>query len=140
MSIVPNYLTEGIFRPDVLAEEGGNPRLVGSKCSKCGDVRFPRALACPHCHADESKLELVLLATEGEIITVCRIERSGPLFKVPYFVGFVQLPEGVRVLCQIEAEGQECGPLIGRRCSLIVDVLYESKGKAMSGYKFRVNQ
>ena len=140
MTTVPNYLTEEIFRPDVLAEENGTPRLVGSKCSECSDVRFPRALACPQCHADETKLELVLLATEGEVVTACRIERSGPLFKVPYLVGFVQLPEGVRVLCQIEAEGRECGPLIGKRCSLIVDVLYEREGKPMSGYKFRVDQ
>src|SRR6202011_3885050 len=124
----PDFITEGVFRPDVLATDGGKPSLVGSKCSNCGDIRFPRVVGCPGCHADESALRPVLLGRQGTDVTACRIDRSGPYFEVPYLVRCVQLPERVRVLCQIEAKTMIPADLIGKSAELVLGQLLKKDG------------
>jgi uncharacterized OB-fold protein len=132
------YLTEGIFRPDVLATVDGQPHLVGSRCSVCGDVRFPPAVGCPSCHAAAESLEAIPLSRRGTVVAATRVERAIPPFLPPYLLSYVQLPEGPRVLCQLVADDLEPARTIGRSCELAVAILYEKNGVPTSGYKFRV--
>jgi uncharacterized protein len=132
------YLTHDVFRPDVLGEVDGRPKLIGSKCSKCGDVRFPIAQACPKCHAARSELREVPLSDVGIVVSACRIDRAPKMFHAPYAVGYVQLPDGPRVLCQLEAESLEPSDLIGKSCTLTVAPLFETEGRTVKGYKFEV--
>jgi len=133
-----SYLTEGIFRSDILAEVAGQPHLVGSRCACCGDLRFPRAVGCPACHAPADQLQPALLSPLGRVVTATRIERAIAPFKPPYLLAYVQLQEGPRVLCQLLAETRKPREVIGKACELVVDKLYEKAGVAVSGYKFRV--
>lgn len=130
------YVTEGMFRPDVVALINGAPALVGSRCGICGDNRFPRAEACPVCHAPGEQLVPHDFARSGTLVTCCRIERGPPGFRVPYLVGYTQLDEGPRVLAQIAPTDLEPGKLIGRRCVVEVGVLCETAAGAVWGYRF----
>lgn len=78
----------------------GLPTLLGSKCRKCGKHWFPPHLACLECTSDE--MERVALSKKGRIYAFTVVEWEGlkppnyPVF--PYAYGFVDLPEGARVL------------------------------------------
>jgi uncharacterized OB-fold protein len=133
-----NYLTQDVFRKDVLAEREGIAYLVGSKCRKCGDVRFPRAVACPKCQSSGEALEAVLLSRLGEVTTATRVERAIPPFKPPYLLAYVQLPEGPRVFCQLVTKAAAAAEVIGKPCELVVEPLYEKEGRPVRGYKFQV--
>lgn len=132
------YLTKGVFRSDVLADVDGQPRLVGSRCKNCGDVRFPHAPACPACQAPADKLEAAILSRIGTVVTASRVERAIEPHKAPYLLSYVQLPEGPRVFCQLLAPSLEPRDVIGSRCELVVDKLFEKEGVAVNGYKFKV--
>ena len=126
------FLSEGIFRPDVLAEIDGETRLVGSRCSACGDVRFPTAPACPKCHAPAEDLVPAVLSRTGEVTAASRVERAIPPFKAPYYLAYVQLPEGPRIFCQLVTQARAASELIGRPCELVVEPVYEKEGKSVS--------
>jgi uncharacterized OB-fold protein len=130
------YVTEGMFRPDVVALVNGAPALVGSRCGVCGDSRFPRAEACPVCHAPSEQLVSHAFAGSGTLVTCCRIERAPPGFRVPYLVGYMQLDAGPRVLAQIAPTDVEPKLLIGRRCVVEVGGLSETAAGVVLGYRF----
>jgi len=76
-------------------------RLIGSKCSKCGAVRYPPRIICPKCHSEES--EEVQLPRVGKLVSYTIIRKGPNEFKgqEPYAVGLIDLVNGVRVLSQL---------------------------------------
>ena len=90
-------IAEGLF-----TWPSAQPQLIASRCERCGEVAFPAQKSCPAC-TSESVGE-ILLARRGELWT-WTIQRFPPpppwigdakRFE-PYGVGYVELPEGVRV-------------------------------------------
>ncbi len=79
------------------------PQLIASRCLDCGEVTFPRQSSCPACTADAT--EEILLSRRGKLWTwtVQRFPPPAPPFVgdresfVPFGVGYVELPEGIRV-------------------------------------------
>ncbi|MDJ0850509.1 MAG: OB-fold domain-containing protein [Myxococcota bacterium] len=82
-----------------------SPQLVASRCQECEEVTFPRQDSCPSCTG--RSCEEVLLSRRGKLWT-WTIQRFpppvppyiGPPHRdtfVPYGVGYVELPEGIRV-------------------------------------------
>jgi uncharacterized protein len=74
------------------------PVLLGSRCTVCGRVLFPRADTCPYCaSADPEPIEL---SRQGILWawTAVTAPPPGYLGDVPYGIGVVELPEGVRVI------------------------------------------
>ena len=74
------------------------PQLLGSKCTKCGEVFFPRRHSCAKCMHRETRG--VLLSSQGTIYSYTYVHF--PLFggkreAKGYGVGQVDLPEGPRV-------------------------------------------
>ena len=58
-------------------------------------------------------------------------------FEAPYAIGWIELPEGVRVFSQLK--GWEEKPLeVGMDMELEIDKLWEEESKEVIGYKFRV--
>ena len=93
--LIPNSdLDHGAF-PRVDAESG---RLRGSRCTGCGQVVFPHALACYRCRGLE--LEAVDLPDEGVLATFTTVHVSSSR-EVPYTVGYVDLPGDIRILAPI---------------------------------------
>ena len=84
--------------PTVMTAE---PRLLGSRCERCGTVTFPRQGSCPRCTSlDVSEHQL---ATRGTLWswTIQCFEPKPPYVAdgafEPYGVGYVELPGEVRV-------------------------------------------
>lgn len=87
----------------VLTGSAAEPRLIGSRCSRCETVTFPRQGSCPRCTSVE--VREWRLATRGTLWTwtVQCFEPKSPYVPVdggafePYGVGYVELPGEVRV-------------------------------------------
>ena len=97
-----------------------SPRLLASRCKACGEVTFPQQEACPSCTGRQA--ETIELSPRGRLWTFT-IQRFPPpvppyageadrdVFE-PFGVGYVELPEGIRVearLTESEPERLEIG-------------------------------
>lgn len=115
MSIVgEKALGTRIFEPDA----AGVDHLVGSRCPVCTDIRFPPRALCP---IDLGPTERVLLADDGVVYAAVRIELAPKGFEAPYWAGYVDLPEGVRVFARIAMDDPEDRPMHGDTVSLTID-------------------
>ena len=124
-------------------EEAGAVRLHGSRCGRCGGVAFPAHKACPSCGA-ESGQDAVLLSPVGTLYSFSEIHVAPKGFATPYAVGYVDLPEGVRLFGQIEGRaaelriGQKVAVTLGPvRTDASVGVGPTGGGRTVISYKFQ---
>jgi len=81
-------------------------RLAGTRCTSCGETSLGHRSLCPNCGRDT--VEPIALADRGTLwsYTVVRHKPpgnyKGPEPFVPYGLGLVELPDGLRVLSPIE--------------------------------------
>ena len=90
---------DGLFTdPDSGA---GLPALLGSRCGACGSVHFPRTDGCTYCAAEDP--EPVELSRSGTLWAWTAVTAPPPGYAgdIPYGVGVVELPEGVRVITRL---------------------------------------
>jgi scaffold protein (connect acetoacetyl-CoA thiolase and HMG-CoA synthase) len=80
------------------------PALLAGRCAACGELRFPATSLCAECGGE--RIESVALAGEGSLYTFSIVRMAPPGYggKVPYAVGVVELPDGIRVTATILAE------------------------------------
>ncbi|MFP8881986.1 MAG: OB-fold domain-containing protein [Myxococcota bacterium] len=90
-------IAEGLFAGSL-----DTPRLLGSRCSACGETTFPAQKGCPSCTAQGC--DEVELSRRGTLYTwtIQRFPPPPPYAGdvndfVPFAVGYIELPEGVRV-------------------------------------------
>ena len=91
-----------------MAVESALP-LTGSRCSSCGNIAYPAAAGCQRCGS--SDLASVELARWGRVWahTVQRFAPKSPPYVppaegfTPFAVGYVDLPDGVKVEAVLEA-------------------------------------
>ncbi|MFI5957469.1 Zn-ribbon domain-containing OB-fold protein [Cryptosporangium sp. NPDC051539] len=84
--------------------------LVGSRCAGCRTVAFPEASGCRRCGGQE--LVPVTLSGRGRVwgFTVQRFAPKSPPYVPPaegfrpFAVGYVELPEGVRVEAVLDCD------------------------------------
>ena len=127
------------FRPGELeVNADGTGHLLGSKCRSCGAHFYPVREACAGCLSDD--LETVRFSPRGTVYTYTVVRQSTPAFEVPYVLGYVDLPEGVRVLGQIG--GCEPGEIrIGLPVVLSVEAFgSDEEGNQLMGYRFRPDE
>ncbi|WP_051026950.1 Zn-ribbon domain-containing OB-fold protein [Nocardia higoensis] len=87
------------------------PVLEGSECTVCGTVGFPVSTMCTRCATPTARPRQ--LSREGVVwaYTVQRFAPKSPPYVVPaegfspYAVGWVELPEGVRVEAVLDGAG-----------------------------------
>lgn len=100
----------------------GRQRLQGSHCDDCGTVAYPEAVTCRKCTG--RSLSGLPLGPDGTVWahTVQRFRPKSPPYVEPaegfspFAVGYVELPEGIKVEAIIDgAEGEE---LHGARVAL----------------------
>ena len=116
--------------------QGDGPHLIGSKCKHCEEYFFPKRVICPTCLKDET-LEEINLSSKGKLYTYC-IVKAAPLgFTAPYAIGYVDLPEGLRIFAPLTESDKEKLKL-GMDLDLIVDKIREDDtGQDVYGYKFK---
>jgi uncharacterized OB-fold protein len=83
------------------------PRLLGARCVECDRASFPRETRCPHCRSTD--LKPLPLSTTGTVFsyTIVRVPVPGYTGPVPYGLGVVELPDGIRVNSTLVAEPLE---------------------------------
>src|SRR6478609_4936798 len=111
---------------------GTDPALLGSRCTTCGTVYFPRKqgfCANPAC-AGEEFVE-VELSRRGTIwsYTDAQYQPPAPYISradpyVPFALAAVELPEGLVVLGQVAAGYGVADLRVGAEAELVVETLY----------------
>lgn len=114
--------------------------LMGSRCRTCGEAFLGDLNACANCQSEA--LDSIPLGREGKLFsyTVVRNQPPGD-YKgavnpfVPFAVGLVELPEGVRILCRIDAPLD--GLKIDMPLTLSVHPYYQNAdGETVLSYSF----
>ncbi len=109
---MPDPLTPPQQPDELLVGAPDRPRLLGSRCTRCGTVTFPVQGSCPRCTSTE--VERCELATRGTLWT-WTIQGFPPKDPypvapddfVPYGVGYVELPGEVRVEARLTTADPE---------------------------------
>ncbi len=87
----------------VLVREGlfTQTGLLGGRCSACGNTLFPRVDSCTYCAAEDP--EPVELSRHGTLWSWTAVTAAPPGYEgeVPFGIGIVELPEGVRVITRL---------------------------------------
>jgi len=82
------------------ANPGEVRNLVGSQCQDCGFKLFPPSTVCPDCLSE--KIIPLRVGTVGKLYCYTKVHIAPPSWVVPYFIGYVDFPEGLRVFGKIE--------------------------------------
>jgi len=116
---------EGLYTSiDASDEESA---LIGSRCSSCGELYFPKRQLCQHCQ--HNKLEEVVLSKKGKIFSHTTImQQPGRHYRgpVPYSFGWVEILEGIK----IETLFTGCSDkdlAIGLEVEMVLKRLYEDE-------------
>jgi uncharacterized OB-fold protein len=86
---------EGLFT------DGDAPALLGSRCTACGAYHFPLHDTCPYCAAEGPGPSQLTGAGSLWAWTAVTAAPPGYLGTVPYGLGVVELPEGIRVITRL---------------------------------------
>lgn len=103
--------------------ENLSPRLRGSRCDHCATVAFPASVSCQRCGGSETTgIELASVGTVWTA-TIQRFPPKSPPYVspaggfTPFAVGYVALPEGVKVEALLD--GMSPADLIGHEVALV---------------------
>ncbi|MBW1682725.1 MAG: OB-fold domain-containing protein [Deltaproteobacteria bacterium] len=120
--------------------DGGEAQLIGSHCLTCGELFFPRQDSglCSYCQSKD--LEDIRLSSKGKIYSYTVVMQRPPVYykaEVPYAIGFVELPEGIRV--ETLFTGCDLEKLhVGMDVEMVIEKLHEDdEGNEIVAYKFR---
>lgn len=129
--IIP--IREGLF--SIPSESGERPYLFGSRCKTCAQVSFPLRKVCSKCFGEE--MEVIPLSIKGKVYSYTIIEYPPPGIVAPYAIGYIDLPEGVRVF-SILTDWDQKSLRIGIEVELTLGKFKEDKeGNEILTYKFR---
>ena len=99
---------------DLLTEVDGDPRLIGSECTRCGVVTFPSQSSCPRCTSLEVRERTLGRLGTLWTWTIQSFPPKSPPYRVaepdsfePYGVGYVELPGEVRVEARLTVADPE---------------------------------
>ncbi len=127
-SLELDYQTARHFDPDSLETD---PALSGSRCVPCDQTYFPQKSRCPSCWED---VESIQLSRRGTVYTFAEVRAGPPKFDAPYTIGYVDLPEGVRVFSLLE-DDPTLG--VGDKVEVALGEIGEENNRPLYGYIFR---
>jgi uncharacterized OB-fold protein len=78
----------------------GREKLSGSRCAGCGSLAFPPLPICSRCGSQD--VAPAPLSERGTLYTYSVLHVGARGWPAPYVLGYVDLPEGVRVFSHIE--------------------------------------
>ena len=123
-----------LIAPELLAtDEDGGPALRIGHCEACGRDAFPAPKVCSHC-LSETMSERALPGT-GTLYSYSVVHAAPAHWNAPYALGYVDLPDGLRILGQIQAPFDTIR--IGERYRLDIGVVGRgADGNPVSSYVF----
>ncbi|KGP75490.1 hypothetical protein JT05_06935 [Desulfosporosinus sp. Tol-M] len=124
-----------IFHPNFFKiPEDGKPYLTEAKCTKCGQLWFPKLPICPSClneTFEDSPMDRV-----GTLYSYTVMYIPQPGLKAPLAIGYVDFANGLRVGAQIDVPPENIR--IGMSLQVDSAVIREDKtGKQTISYVFR---
>ncbi|RJQ51713.1 MAG: DNA-binding protein [Desulfobacteraceae bacterium] len=120
------------------------PSLIGGRCKTCGRYFFPKHYPVHRPDCLKEDLEEVTLSSQGKLASFTwEYYKPPPPFRsadpfIPFGVGLVELPEGIRVMgmltnCQFEDLE------IDAPVELVIDKLYaDDQGNEFLTWKFKL--
>lgn len=90
---------------EIITVAGGDVRLLGVQCGDCGMRVFPVTEVCPDCLS--SSLSALTLGASGKLYSYTTVHVAPPGWETPYVVGYVDMPEGVRLFGKVKAGGPD---------------------------------
>jgi uncharacterized OB-fold protein len=121
---------EGLFT------DSDPPALLASRCDNCGSVLFPRVDACTYCATDAP--EPLDLTGPGTLWAWTAVTAPPPGYEgeVPFGMGVVELPEGVRIITRLtQSDPGALEP--GQAMELcVVSLHHDAKGNDIVTYAF----
>ena len=116
--------------------------LIGTKCTRCGEIYFPKRVMCPECRR-KGQLENIKFSGKGKIHTYSTIHTPTEEFKSlsPYTVAIIELEEGAKITSQI-VDCQKNDIQIGDDVELVFRKIKEEgdEGVISYGYKFKLKK
>ena len=127
-------MTRVPFQKGLFEETNGEPALIGSKCGSCGQVLFPAKSVCLNC--TNANVEFIKLSRDGKLYTYSTVYMASEHFPPPYTVGWIELPEDIRVFSQVR--GWQEQPLkIGMGMRMYIETLWQDGDDEVIGFVFR---
>jgi uncharacterized OB-fold protein len=131
MSYVGEYsIGRAIARPD----QRGVPRLEGSRCPQCGDVRVPSRERCPN---DLVPCERFTCSGRATVYEVVKVSLAPQGFEAPFWAGYVDLVEGARIFARVAMGDDGRPPRAGDHVVLTLAPLAERDGEVVTGPLFK---
>lgn len=91
----------GAFTWELPADKDGTPTLLASQCMRCKETFFPLLKVCPRCLEEP---QTIFLGDTGILYTYTIIHIGPQGYATPYAVGYVDMPEGVRLFAQLDSD------------------------------------
>lgn len=123
-----------MVRPGLFTD-GDAPALLGSRCPSCGAYQFPRQETCPYCSAGDS--QPVELSATGTLWAWTAVTAPPPGYagEIPFGIGVVELPEGIRVVTRL-TESDPAALALGQDMELRVVPLHRDDGTDVTTFAF----
>lgn len=120
---------------DSWVEEDGKVFLMGSQCPECSKYAFPPAVYCDNC-GNSAGIEPAKLSNSGTLYSFSEIHIAPKVLTVPYVLGYVDFPEDVRVLGQVEHPAAELE--VDEQVEVVLGVIRHTEdNQPVKSYKFR---
>jgi len=118
-------------------DETKPPYLLASRCTGCGKVYFPTKQFCPECMNEQ--MEEIGLSNRGTLYTSTVVHLGVKGFETPYILAWVDLPERIRLITQIEYDPKKASELRpGQVLELVIGKLRTlPDATEIVGYKYR---
>lgn len=129
-------LQEGLFHMPASPEDKGY--LIGSKCSNCGYVTFPKRVVCSSCVRDDTMKEVHLSGRARlDRFTVAYQAPAG--MTAPYIQAYVQLAEGPMLYTLVTGVEQKADALkLDQPMEVVIEKIREDEqGNDLIAWKFR---
>jgi len=120
-------------REGTFIESPEGPILVANKCNSCGQIFFPKVSRCLTCTSDE--MEELKLSRRGKLYAHTIGHMPSMHFKPPYAIGYVDMPEGVRIFAPLKLTDYT-QVRIGMDMEVVIEKLWQEDDKEVIGYKF----
>ncbi len=113
--------------------------LLGNHCKNCQQNYFPSREVCPKCFAEgkESKMEKIKLSGKGKLYSYSIVQVAPKRFLPPYTLGYIDFPEGVRVLGQLTTTDPAKLKLDMEMQAELGRIAIDEQGNEVLSYKFR---
>jgi uncharacterized OB-fold protein len=85
------------YMATVPGEDGA--RLFAGECEDCHGRVFPPPAVCPFCMGE--RMRAIPISRRGKLYSYSFLAQGAPEFESPYYVAYVDMPEGVRVFTQL---------------------------------------